>query len=81
MNIEISVLDRRSGITSARGRVVGVLNNYNRGDTRLLSFSLDTGYEVKVYLSQAEMEELLSAFPKENIEIGNVNQEITWPKS
>ena len=67
MNIEIHVLDKRSSTSSASGVVVRTQNDISRGDVRLLSLSLNTGYEVKVYLSRAEMEELLSTFPTENI--------------
>ena len=60
--IEIFVSDRRTGSTIAKGDVIEIGNHPSRGDIRLLALSLDTGYAVKLYISLAEMEELLATF-------------------
>ena len=68
MSIEIYIRDRRTGSMLASGKITRVSNDPGPGTVRLLALSLDTGYEMKMYCSKAEMDELLATFPPENKE-------------
>ena len=61
--MEIYVIDRRTRNSVAHGEVQQIDNEYSRGDVRLLRLVLDSGYEVKLYLSLVEMQALLATFP------------------
>ena len=63
MAVEIFVIDKRTRNIVAHGEVQQIDNEYSRWDVRLLRLVLDSGYEVKLYVSLAEMQALLATFP------------------